>query len=105
MSLLEDVRTASRASPSTCQKIKYSNRSDTSGSCPPADHGWSATQPDFWHPAGASLLVDVGTLLVLDAGQAELPWPTALEKPPGGGLQADSAGIPVLQHWCPAASL
>ena len=26
------------------------NRSDTSVSCPPADHRWSATQPEFWNP-------------------------------------------------------
>jgi hypothetical protein len=46
--LVEDVRTISRTSPSTCQKIKYSNRNDTLGSCPPPDYRWSATQPEFW---------------------------------------------------------
>ena len=45
-----DVRPSSRTSPSTCLKIKYSNRSDTSGSCPTSDHRWSAAQADFWHP-------------------------------------------------------
>jgi hypothetical protein len=48
--LADDVRTASRTSPSTCQKIKYSNRNDTTGSCLPSDHRWSATQPEFWNP-------------------------------------------------------
>jgi hypothetical protein len=38
-SLMADVRPISRTSPSTCQKIKYSNRSDTRRSCPAAgDH-------------------------------------------------------------------
>jgi hypothetical protein len=32
------------------QKIKYSSRNDTAGSCPPPDHRWSATQPEFWNP-------------------------------------------------------
>ena len=34
----------SRTSPSTCRKIKYSNRSDTPRSCPTSDHRWSAAQ-------------------------------------------------------------
>jgi hypothetical protein len=42
-SLVTEVRPISRTSPSTCQKIKYSNRSDTPGSCPTSDHGWSGT--------------------------------------------------------------
>jgi len=41
------VRRVSRTIPSTCRKIKYSSRSDTSGSCRPADHCWSANQSDF----------------------------------------------------------
>ena len=49
-SLVEDGRPISRTSPSTCQKIKYNNRSDTRGSCPTSDHRWSATQHEFWHP-------------------------------------------------------
>ncbi len=35
---------------STCEKIKYSNRSDTLGSCRPADHCWSATQARLLAP-------------------------------------------------------
>src|SRR5689334_21901340 len=50
--LLADVRHGSRTNPSTCRKIKYSNRSVTSRSSPTSDHRWSATPPDFWHPAG-----------------------------------------------------
>jgi hypothetical protein len=42
-SLVTDVRLISRTSPSTCQEIKYSNRSDTLGSCPTSDHRWSAS--------------------------------------------------------------
>ena len=49
---MADVQTISRTNPSTCRKIKYSNRSDTPGSCPTEDHRWSATRPDFWHPTG-----------------------------------------------------
>ncbi len=37
------LRCRSRTSPSTRQKIKYRNRSNTPGSCPTSDHGWSAT--------------------------------------------------------------
>jgi Homeodomain-like domain len=47
-----DVRHASRTSPSTCRKIKYSNRSDTPGSCPTSDHRSQRPTPDFWHPTG-----------------------------------------------------
>jgi len=50
MSLAEDVRHDSRTNPSTCQKIKYSNRSDTPGSCPTDDHRWSATQARLLAP-------------------------------------------------------
>ena len=45
-----DVRPISRTSPSTCRKIKYSNRSDTPGSCPTSDHRWSATQARLLAP-------------------------------------------------------
>ena len=48
--MAEDVRPISRTSPNTCEKIKYSNRSDTSGSCRPADHRWSATQARLLAP-------------------------------------------------------
>ena len=48
--MAEDVRPISRTSPSTCRKIKYSNRSDTSGSCPTGDHRWSATQARLLAP-------------------------------------------------------
>jgi hypothetical protein len=37
MSLAADVRHDSRTIPSTCQKIKYSKRKDTPGSCPSGD--------------------------------------------------------------------
>jgi hypothetical protein len=50
MSLAEDVRHDSRTNPSTCQKIKYSNRSDTPGSCPTSHHRWSATQARLLAP-------------------------------------------------------
>jgi len=49
-SLVADVRPISSTRPSTCQKIKYSNRSDTLGSCPTLDYRWSATPTEFWHP-------------------------------------------------------
>ena len=48
--MVADVRPISRTSPSTCQKIKYSNRSDTLGSCPTSDHRWSATQARLLAP-------------------------------------------------------
>jgi LuxR family transcriptional regulator, maltose regulon positive regulatory protein len=50
MSLAEDVRPISRTNPSTCQKIKYSKRSDTPGSCPTRDYRWSATQARLLAP-------------------------------------------------------
>jgi ribosomal subunit interface protein len=50
MSLAEDVRHDSRTNPSTCQKIKYSNRSDTPGSCLTSDHRCSATQARLLAP-------------------------------------------------------
>jgi hypothetical protein len=48
--LAVDVRAISRSSPSTCQKIKYRNRSDTLGSCPTSDHRWSAPLPGVLAP-------------------------------------------------------
>ena len=51
-SLAADVRHDSRTSPSTCQKIKYSNRSDTPGSCLTSDHRWSATPARLLAPHG-----------------------------------------------------
>ena len=54
-----DVRPIIRTSPSACPRIKYSSRSDTSGSCPTGDHCWSATQTDFWHPTATSCLSGV----------------------------------------------
>jgi hypothetical protein len=53
-SLVADVRPSSRTSPSTCRKIKYSNRSDTLGSCPTLDYYWSATQARLLAPHRAS---------------------------------------------------
>jgi NAD(P)-dependent dehydrogenase (short-subunit alcohol dehydrogenase family) len=50
MSLAVDVHSVSRTSLSTCPKIKYSNRSDTSGSRRSADHRWSATQARLLAP-------------------------------------------------------
>ena len=58
--MAEDVWPISRASPSSCRKIKYSIRSDTPGSCPTGDHCWSATQARLLAPrrlAAAGLLV------------------------------------------------
>jgi hypothetical protein len=49
-SLAADVRPINRSSPSTRQKIKYSNRSDTPGSWPTSDHRWSATQDRLLAP-------------------------------------------------------
>jgi hypothetical protein len=43
MSLVAHLRPSS-TSPSTCGKIKYSNRSDTPGSCLASDPRWSATR-------------------------------------------------------------
>ena len=48
--MVEDVRPSSRTSPSTCRKIKYSNHSDTPGSCLTNDHRWSATQTRLLAP-------------------------------------------------------
>jgi hypothetical protein len=48
--LVDDVRAISRSSPSTCEKIKYSNRNDTLGSCPASDHRWSARQARLLAP-------------------------------------------------------
>ena len=45
--------THDRISPSTCEKIKCSNRSDTRGSCPTSDRRWQRPRPDFWHPTGS----------------------------------------------------
>jgi hypothetical protein len=49
-SLVVDVRPVNRTSPSTCRKIKYSNRSGTLRSCPTPDHRWSATLPRVLEP-------------------------------------------------------
>jgi hypothetical protein len=43
--LVEEARPISRTSPSTCEKIKYSNRSGTLGSFPTPYYRWSATLP------------------------------------------------------------
>ena len=48
--MVDDVQAISRSSPSTCQKIKYSNRNDTLGSCPTRDHRWSAPQARLLAP-------------------------------------------------------
>jgi len=53
--LAKDVRAISRSSPSTRQKIKYRNRSDTLGSCPTSDHRWSAPLPGVLAPNKARL--------------------------------------------------
>ena len=50
MSLAADARPSSRTNPSTRQKIKYRNRSDTLGSCPTSDHRWSAPLPGVLAP-------------------------------------------------------
>jgi len=47
------ILTVSRSSPSTCRKIKYSNRSDTRGSCPTTIAAGQRPRTDFWHPAPA----------------------------------------------------
>ena len=41
---------SSWSSPSTCQRIKYSNRNDTLGSCQPGTTAGQRPRPDFWHP-------------------------------------------------------
>jgi hypothetical protein len=38
--------------PEHLREDQIQQRSDTSGSCPPADDRWSATQPEFWNPTG-----------------------------------------------------
>ena len=48
--MVEDLRPSSRTSPSTCRKIKYSNHSDTPGSCLTDDHRWSVTQTRLLAP-------------------------------------------------------
>src|SRR3954453_149590 len=50
MSLVVDVRPIRRTNPSTWRRIKYSNRNDTSRSCPTSDHRWSATQARLLAP-------------------------------------------------------
>ena len=55
--MMADVRPISRTKPSTCEKIKYSNRSDTMGSCPTGDHRWSATQPRVLAPHTSPALI------------------------------------------------
>jgi hypothetical protein len=49
-SLVEDVRTMSRTSPSTCQKIRYSSRSEILRSRVTVDYRWSAARPEFLNP-------------------------------------------------------
>ena len=39
--------------PRACRKITYSNRSDSPGSCPTGNHGWSANQARLLTPDGA----------------------------------------------------
>jgi transposase len=74
---MADVRPISRTSPSTCQKIKYSNRSDTLGSCPPADYRWSAAPPrvlaPHTHLEGAIAQLDerVDTLFATQISEAK----------------------------------
>lgn len=48
--MMADVRPSNRTNPSTWRKIKYSSRSDTSGSCPTSDHRWSAPQTRLLAP-------------------------------------------------------
>ena len=71
-SLVDDVRAISRSSPSTCQKIKYSNRNDTSGSCPTKDHRWSAPQARLLapHNRSRSRSTTIGTDLATVPGRA-----------------------------------
>ena len=56
--MVADVRPISRTNPSTWRKIKYSNRSDTPGSCPTSDHRWSATQARLLAPHTATDQLD-----------------------------------------------
>ena len=52
MSLVEEERAISRSSPSICQKIKYSNRSDTRDHADRLqDHPGHRPRPGFWSPA------------------------------------------------------
>ena len=68
MSLAEDVRHDSRTNPSTCQKIKYSNRNDTPGSSLTSDHRWSANQARLLapHRAARGLRVPARNALLAD---------------------------------------
>ena len=75
MSLVEDVRPISRTNPSTCRKIKYSNRSDTPGSCPTSDHRWSATQARLLAPHREDFLVGLDRQRADTAGQQLAPVP------------------------------
>jgi hypothetical protein len=59
MSLVADM-THCRIIPSTCEKIKYSNRSDTRGSCPTSDRRWAATQARLLAPHGLGSSQAVG---------------------------------------------
>ena len=46
----EDVRHDEQANPSTCRKIKWSNRNDTLGSCPTVGYRWSRPGPSSGTP-------------------------------------------------------
>ena len=72
--MVADVRPISRTSPSTCQKIKYSNRNGTLGSCPTPDYRWSATQPRVLAPHRLGLRAGEVAQLQLD----DIDWRNAV---------------------------
>ncbi len=73
MSLAEDVRPTSRINPSTCEKIKYSSRSDTPRSCLAGDHRWSATQARLLalHKVRHRVLLRSGSLQLLSSTDSQ----------------------------------
>ena len=78
--MAEDVRHDSKTNPSTCRKIKYSNRNDTLGSCPTSDHRWSAPQARLlappW-PLHAAELLGLNDNLIAATGLATPIGPPA----------------------------
>ena len=76
------------------------NRSDTSGSCPPADHRWSATQPEFWNPTRHPPGIRPGRhrptdRCVADPAERNLLTDLPRRRPP-------ALSVPELVHGCAA---
>src|SRR4051794_40007802 len=96
-SLAPDLRPSSTTSPSTCRKIKYSNRNDTLGSCPTSHHRWSTRQPRVLAPhrvravteaSGVSATTVRRGVVELESGEDSLPAGRA-RRAGGGRRRAD----------------